>query len=300
MISVSDLLIWTPLLYVPGNRPGLKNILSGAGDLGVCSVAVCLEDAVKPADRKMAATMLCRYLSELPELPRPIFVRPADSTMLEFLLDQTGIERVRGFILPKATVDSIHRWIERTNGLFQIFPIMESLEALDPLGRRDLAHACAAHKPMIAAARIGANDLLSLLGGLRRPSGKTIYETPVGNVIHGLIEAFCSHGIPLCGPVFDRFSDKVTMDREIDEDMNRGLFGKTAITPAQVHQIWRRYKPTEREVSEARSLLNIDAPAVFVCEGAMLEPACHSEWARRLLLRDSLHSRLSWNDGAND
>lgn len=285
-----ELPIWAPMLYVPADRAELDGILSGARPLGICCLAICLEDAVRPAERPAAAAALCHALRTAPCLPRPVFVRPANLEALEWLLEQNGIERVSGFILPKATVASIHLWIERSGGLFRILPIMESREALDPFGRRDLAHACAAHRPVIPAVRIGANDLFSLLGGLRRPRGSTVYETPVGSVIDSLIEAFCAQDVRLCGPVFDHLEDTKTLMREVEQDMRRGLFAKTAITPKQASQIWRSYGPSDEETIEARRILKRDAPAVFSLHGTMLEPACHSEWARRLLERSRIYS----------
>ena len=207
--------IWAPLLYVPADRRGLAAILSGERNLGICKIAVCLEDAIRPENRSSAARNLCQALEEASSLPRPVFVRPANIEALDWLLDQPSIKRVSGFILPKATVAAINLWIDRSQGLFQLLPIMESRDALDPFGRRDLAFACAAHRSLIAEARIGASDLFSLLGGLRRPAGKTVYETPVGSVIHGLIGAFCASGVPLCGPVFDRTNDLKTLTREV-------------------------------------------------------------------------------------
>lgn len=284
----ADLPIWAPLLYVPADRVGLAELLVGKRPLGVCCIAICLEDAVRPADRAAAAESMCRALREVPSLPRPVFVRPANVEALDWLLDQPGIERIDGFILPKATVASIHLWIERSRSLFRMFPIMESREALDPMGRRDLALACAAHRPLIPAARIGANDLFSLLGGLRRPAGKTVYETPVGSVINGLIEAFCPQEVRLCGSVFDRINDMETLRREVEEDVFRGLFAKTAVNPSQARLIWQGYRPSAEELEEAKRVLAPDAPAVFGFQGRMIEPACHTEWARRMIQRDTI------------
>ena len=291
MRTDDDLHVWAPLLYVPADRPGLRGILSGDRNLGVCCLAICLEDAVRPANRAAAASELSSALQESHRLPRPVFVRPASVDMLDYLLETPGVDRLAGFIIPKATVSTITTWVERTCGLFRLLPILESREALDPIGRRDLAETCAAHRPLIPAARIGANDLFCLLGGLRRPEGRTIYETPVGFVIDSLIEAFCARGVGLCGPVFDRIDDFVTLKKEVEDDVSRGLYAKTAITPAQVDHIWTGYMPSAREVIEAQRILETDAPAVFSIHGTMLEPSCHSEWARRLMVRSLIHTR---------
>ena len=285
----ADLPMLAPMLYVPADRPDLAEVLGGQRDLGVCCIAVCLEDAVRPDHRKKAASTLCRILEKLEHSPRQIFVRPADNDAFDWLLEYLPVDKIAGFILPKATVHTIHLWTEKSYGLHTILPILETREALDSVGRRELAQACAAHPPVIPGARIGANDLFSLLGGLRRPSGRTIYETPVGRVIDGLLEAFSAQGVRLCAPVCDRIGDLETLQREVVEDIHRGLFAKTAIHPRQVHAIWRSYLPDLAEIEEARLILQPDAPAVFGLNGDMLEPACHGEWARRLLQRDALH-----------
>jgi citrate lyase beta subunit len=281
----SELSLLAPMLYVPANRPDLPEVIAGSRNLGVCCLAICLEDSVRPDDRPAAAEALCRALQSIPSLPRPVFARPASAAALAWLLEQDGIERLAGFILPKATVDTIHLWLELTRNLFTILPILESPAAIDPWGRRDLAQACAAHRSLIPCARIGANDLFALLGGLRRPKGRIIYETPVGTVIDGLIEAFSAQDIRLCGPVFDRLDDHATFELEISADIDRGLFAKTSLNPRQVEQVWRCYEPKKEEIEEAERILQSDSPAVFGLNGAMVEPACHSEWARRLLER---------------
>lgn len=282
-----------PMLYVPGDHPDLVAILSGDRDIGVCSVAVCLEDAVRKENRTDAAINLCRVLENLPSMPRSIFVRPSDLESLERLLEHLPVGSVAGFILPKATVTTIHQWTEKSFGLHTILPILETKEVLDPVGRRDLAHACAAHIGIIPGARIGANDLFALLGGLRRPRGKTIYETPIGHVIDGLLETFSANNVRLFAPVSDRIADISMLIREAEEDVQRGLFAKTCVHPKQVRAVWASYLPTATELSEAEQILDPNAPAVFSSNGDMLEPACHRVWALALLERHRIHRSIA-------
>jgi citrate lyase beta subunit len=289
---LSDLTLLAPLLYVPADRPEIHTVLEGGHDLGVCSIAVCLEDAVRRENRQAAAVALGKALGRIEAAPRAIFIRPANLEALAYLLDHVPLKHVAGFILPKATASSIHEWIERSGGQHHILPILESREALDPIGRRELAHACAAHRPLIPCARIGANDLFALLGGLRRPSGRTVYETPVGRVIDGFLEVFSSYAVALCGPVFDRMNDLGTLAREVAEDIHRGMFAKTAINPRQIPIIWNAYRPDAQDVEEAQRILEPEAPAVFGLHGNMLERACHAEWAKRLLHREAVHAKV--------
>jgi citrate lyase beta subunit len=279
-----------PLLYVPASRPGLQDILGGKKNLGICSLAVCLEDAVRPNDRSRAATDLCEVLHRIDSAPpRALLVRPADSDMLSRLLNTAHLDHITAFLLPKATAASIYHWIKILDGRFPLVPILESRETLDAGGRRELAAVCAEHRESILRVRVGANDLFAQLGGLRRPRGFTVYETPLGRIIDELIEVFCAHDLPLCGPVFDRLDDLETLRREVEQDIHRGIFCKTALNPTQVAAIWAAYRPSEEELDEARLILHPDSPAVFSLNGSMQETACHAEWARRLVMRDVLH-----------
>ena len=241
---------------------------------------------MRPDDRRQAAAALACWLPRLNESRRiACFLRPADEEVLALLLDLPGIESISGLILPKATPEKIQAWAQRTARRFPLLPILETRDALDSCGRHELAAACADFRDIIPRVRIGANDLFALLGGLRRPRAKTIYETPLGRVIDGLIEVFSGVGLPLCGSVFDRLDDLETLARECRDDVARGLFCKTAVNPLQVTVITESYTPDVGEVDEALRILDADSPAVFALNGSMHEPACHSAWARRLLRR---------------
>ena len=281
---------YTPLLYVPADRHDLPAVVSGERFPQVRAVAICLEDAVRVNERARLAAGLGSVVARLGATGVTgkkvhVFVRPADEEILTILLDLPGIERIDGFILPKATPRRIEEWAEKTQRRFALLPILEAREALNPWGRHELAEACLIYRALIPRVRIGANDLFSLLGGLRRPRGRTIYETPVGRVIDELLEVFAPRGFALCGPVFDRIDDHATLARECVEDVQRGLFAKTALTPQQVDTITESYHPTAEEIQEAMQILHPDAPAVFRLAGAMQEPACHRGWAEGLIRR---------------
>lgn len=284
---MDELRHYAPFLYVPANRPGLEQFLFGRKAEGITTVVICLEDAVRQHDRLTAVKSLASWLHRLSEGSNRArcLIRPADEEILASLLDLPGIDSIDGFIVPKATPDRLQGWARRTARRFPLLPILETRDALDSEGRRELAAACADFRQLIPRVRIGANDLFALLGGLRRPRGKTIYETPLGRVIDELIEVFSGVGLPLSGSVFDRLDDLETLARECRDDVTRGLFAKTALNPLQVAVISKCYYPDPSEVEEAQKILDGNSPAVFALNGSMLEPACHSSWARNLLRR---------------
>ncbi|MER2511476.1 MAG: HpcH/HpaI aldolase/citrate lyase family protein, partial [Nitrosomonas ureae] len=134
----------------------------------------------------------------------------------------------------------------------------------------------------ILTLRIGGNDLLSLLR-MRRPRGRTIYETPIGQVIARLATTFIPYGFSISAPVFEYLDDVQTLSREIEEDLNHGLLGKTAIHPTQVPLIERHYQVRQQDVEAAMRILHHDAPGVFKLHQSMCEPATHRPWAHSVL-----------------
>jgi hypothetical protein len=278
---------YVPLLYLPADRPGAKRLLGRpVAMVERFNMAICLEDAVLKADRKEAARRVIRWLPSLSaESRRGLFIRPGDNEMFHRIADSAAADGIAGFVLPKASVSSISAWCAMLKGKQLLLPVLETRQVFDPQGQRDLAEVCHAHRAMIPRTRIGANDLFSLLGGLRRPRGFTIYETPLARVIDGLLEQFSEFDIPLSGSVFDRLDDLDTLRRECVGDVSRGLFAKTAIHPRQAELIRESYRPDALEVAEAKAILCPSSPAVFSLNGSMLEPSCHSRWASRLLER---------------
>ena len=287
-LAMNDLRDFGPMLYIPADRPGLDDFLFGEKSAALHAIAICLEDAVRPEHRRDAARSLGDWLPRLSG-PRPwrLYLRPADDDALGRVLDLPGVAQVDGFIVPKATPERLVAWTRETAGRFALIPIIETRDALDPAGRVTLGNVCADLRQHIPRVRIGANDLFSLLGGLRRPRGRTIYETPVGHVIDSLIEIFSGIGIPLSGSAFDRTDDLATLTRETRDDVLRGLFAKTALNPVQAAVITATYRPEPDEIEEARRIMHPDAPAVFSLHGSMHERTCHLAWARHILERSA-------------
>lgn len=300
-LSIKDLRDFGAMLYIPADRFGLADFLFGKKSAALHAIAICLEDAVRPEHRYCAARSLGEWLPRLAD-PHPwrLYLRPADDEVLARVLNLPGISHVDGFIVPKATPARLAAWTRETVGRFPLIPIIETRDALDPAGRLDLGHACAELRQHIPRVRIGANDLFSLLGGLRRPRGCSIYETPVGYVIDSLIEIFSGIDIPLSGSVFDRTDDLATLNRETRDDVARGLFAKTALNPAQAAVITAAYRPEPDEVEEARCIVHPDSPAVFSLHGTMHERTCHLAWARHILERNAAFETFDAMNEADD
>ncbi len=92
-------------------------------------------------------------------------------------------------------------------------------------------------------------------------------------------------GFSLTAPVCELLHHPQLLCRELAQDMDYGLVGKTAIHPTQIPLIHRALQVSVEDQQAALLILNSSAPAVFQHNGAMCEPATHVRWAKRILER---------------
>ena len=140
----------------------------------------------------------------------------------------------------------------------------------------------------ILSMRIGGNDLLQCLG-MRRPRGRTLYDTPLALVISQLVTIFRPHGFNLTAPVFEFFDRAELLADECRLDLTHGLFGKSSVHPEQVATIERVYRVTKEEYEMAALLSQADAPPVFRSGDAMCEVKTHARWAETTLARAEIY-----------
>jgi len=195
-----------------------------------------------------------------------------------------GVERLDGFVLPKVTRTVLPEYLQLLRGRDHlIMPTLETREVFDEremIALRKIFERDAVRERILSL-RIGGNDLLSLLG-MRRPRGRTLYQTPLGLVISRLVTTFKPSGFNLSAPVFEYLDDVETLVREVHEDLAHGLIGKTAVHPDQVPVIEACYRIQASDLEMANQILREDASAVFRMHGSMCEPATHQNWAHRL------------------
>lgn len=274
-------------LYIPAVHKSLHAVLSGQL-AEVRSLIACTEDAIADSELGRALAQLRTVLPTLPprSADRLRFIRPRNPDVLEQLLSMDGIERMHGFVIPKADMDSLPPYERLLKGRdFWIMPTLETLPVFDPLGQREIRRylEASAIRHQILALRIGGNDLLRLLA-MKRARGVSLYETPIGALIQQLVLSFRPYGFHLTAPVFDFVDDPNTLLRETRSDVAMGLVGKTAIHPRQVPVIERALAVSDDDVRTAREILGANT-AVFQSNGAMIEPAVHTRWAHSILAR---------------
>lgn len=276
-------------LYVPTTHGDLSAILDGRKPLGARSLIFCTEDAVNENDLPEALARLKAALAQTPNQVSGVlrFIRVRNLAVARKVQAMPGVEKVDGFVIPKATRHNIRdyvRVLDRPEHC--LMPTLETREVFCDKEVRLLRAVLTepAIQSRILAIRIGGNDLLALLG-VRRPQHATIYQTPVGPVISRLVTALRPYGFQVTSPVFEHIDRTEVLAREVAEDMIHGLVGKTAIHPAQVPLIESHYRVPEEDVATARLILSEGCPAVFKHNGSMCEVATHRSWAERTLER---------------
>jgi len=277
-------------LYLPATRDDLAHAVLGGRHPDLRSAVICLEDAVDPAEVPLALSrlqvLLARLAAHAADVPRPaIFVRPRDAIMLAHILRFPGIEAVDGFVIPKATADSLPAYLAvLAFDHHLLMPTLETREVFDPAEMRRLREQLTAIQERVLAVRIGGNDLLQTLGA-RRSAERTVYDGPLGPVIANLVATYAPWGFTLSAPVFEHFGNLALLREEVERDLEHGLLTKTAIHPSQIGIIQGAYAVADASYAEAKQILSDDGRAVFASRQAMCEPATHRLWAQGTLHR---------------
>jgi len=283
-------------LYMPATRDDIWQIITREKIPEVDSMVICLEDAVNEVDIEQAMNKLCQLLAQWqtfqashPDFARPlVFIRPRHAAMLTMLATWPNIGLVDGFVLPKIDMLTLADWRLACQALPNeqlLMPTLETRAIFNPIHNHELAVALTeGFNQSILALRIGGNDLLACLR-LRRLPDVTIYQSPIGLLIHQLIACFVPYGFYLTAPVFEYLDKPDFFAQELQQDVALGLVGKTVIHPSQIAAVKHAFAVNETDLSQAQAIVAADAKAVFKQNNAMLEPATHRAWANSILAR---------------
>jgi citrate lyase beta subunit len=273
-------------LYVPAIHDTLDAVRAGSV-AGLGTMVICLEDAIRDDQIPMALTALRAHLARMENCPGgpTVYIRPRNPDMAEKILMMSGVDRIRGFVIPKATADTLGDWVSLLKGgRHGVMPTLETSHAFDQREIHRMRDQTMTMGIDVDMVRIGGNDILSTIGA-RRSSRRTLYDGPLGPVVTGIVGAFAGTGIMLSSPVLEHYADERLLHEEIERDVEHGIFNKTAIHPRQVPVINDGLRPTTSDVNEAQAILSAGAKAVFGMDGSMCEPKTHAAWANMVLAR---------------
>lgn len=279
--------IYGATMYVPANNHALHEVRNGSIK-GLGSMVICLEDSIRDDEVDDALLTLRNHLAAnqtVPDAAPHAYARPRDPDMAERIMRMEGSRALRGFVIPKATPDTLHDWMSILRGeRWAIMPTIETIHAFDPREVARLRDQASTIGIPVDTVRIGGNDILSTIGA-RRSCHRTLYDGPLGPVVSTIVGMFAGTGIPVSSPVLEHYADERLLIEEIERDLEHGIHSKTVIHPRQVRIVNDAMRPTMTEISEARSILDENAAAVFGRDGSMCEPKTHAPWALNVLDR---------------
>lgn len=211
-------------LYAPATRPELTADIRKRAARGVCSMVICLEDAIPNASVPAAETNTIEQLRayrDSTDEPPLLFVRVRHPQQIADLSERLGdaADVLTGFVLPKFTGEIGEHFLETlTKASANVghrllgMPVLESPDIIHRETRVSsltrIRQLLDGSRDQVLAVRIGATDLCSAYG-LRRPRGMPIYEIrlvadAIADIVNLLGRADGS-GFPVSGPVWEYF-----------------------------------------------------------------------------------------------
>jgi citrate lyase beta subunit len=278
-------------LYIPAIKENMADIANGLKYPQLRSMVFCTEDSIHEKDVELALSRITELLAQMTETDKLRFIRPRNPQILERLLALPDIDKISGFVFPKVDLKNFNDYFSLiAHSGFKNMLTLESKDVFEQTKMCLLRDQLLGldYQANILALRIGGNDLLQHLG-LRRPTDRTLYDTPLGFVIYQLINVFKPYGFELTAPVFEHLNKTELLIKETQQDISCGLVGKTAIHPDQLNIIQACYQVNHDDVAIAKAILHEEATAVFKMNDSMCEIATHRIWADNVLKRHQIY-----------
>jgi citrate lyase subunit beta/citryl-CoA lyase len=276
------------VMTVPVVVPRFIEKAPGAGADVIC---LDIEDSVPPAEKARARVLAADALISIPAGPYAKFVRINGPTTGLMEDDLAAVARlgIEGVVISKAdsaevirAVDDQLSALERQHGIepdsVAIVPLIETARGV--VKCLDICEA----SPRVTAAIFGAEDYATDLGIARTERGEEVLwaRTKVA------VECHAARVIPIDTPDPD-YTDEAHLLREMAAARALGYRGKLVIHPMQVAIANRVFMPSEQELSEARSIVEVfeqegiaKGLAAIPAEGRMIDTPIYLR-AKRLL-----------------
>lgn len=243
------------MMFVPGNNPAM---VKDAGIYGADSIMFDLEDAVSMAEKNAARDLVYEALQTQDYGDAELVVRINGDDTPYYHNDikamvKAGIDVIR---LPKTETADMIKTLEK-----------DVLAAEKEFGRKEGAtHLMAAiesakgvlNAPAIAAASdrmigiaLSAEDYTTDMKTHRYPDGAEL-QFARNMVLHAARAA----GIAAFDTVFTNMDDTEGFYRETNYIHQLGFDGKSLVNPRQIAMVNKVYEPTEKEVENAKNVIN--------------------------------------------
>ena len=258
-------------LYVPGDKP---EVLVKALGRGADALIVDLEDAVAPASKDAARTVVAEWLSGLPaaaDNPVQVWIRINSGDMghtdVRAVLSPavTGVvaaktESAEELVALHAVLTAMEDKIELPAGSIGVVPLLESANAV--LNALSIAKA-----PRVQRLQVGEADLRADIGVELGADGRELLYVRSQVV---LISAAAGIDPPV-GPVDTNFRDTEALAESTRAVKRMGYVGRACIHPAQAAIVNEVFTPTADEVAAAKDLIARFDAAMAAGDGVCLD-----------------------------
>jgi len=246
-------------LFIPGNTPSMiQNLDVFESD----AVIIDFDDSVSVFDKDSARILIENFLIKFDFKNTEIFIRINDSESKFFLDDVKATKdlNIDGYVLPKASVNSINKLNEISNK--KIIPIIESPMAV--LRCEDIAKS-----KNVRGLLLGAEDLTKELEINRTTLGKEILYT------RSKIVLICNaYGIESIDTPFTSKDNEEELRTDVLNAKNLGFTSKSSIHPNHVDLINTIFSPSDAEIYEARRIVEkakTNTKGAFSLDGRMID-----------------------------
>ena len=258
-------------LYVPGDKP---EVLAKALGRGADALIVDLEDAVAPASKDAARTVVAEWLSGLPaaaDNPVQVWIRINSGDMghtdVRAVLSPavTGVvaaktESAEELVALHAVLTAMEDKLELGAGSIGVVPLLESANAV--LNALSIAKA-----PRVQRLQVGEADLRADIGVELGADGRELLYVRSQVV---LISAAAGIDPPV-GPVDTNFRDTEALAESTRAVKRMGYVGRACIHPAQAAIVNEVFTPTADEVAAAQDLIARFDAAMAAGDGVCLD-----------------------------
>lgn len=232
------------VLYIPGSK---ERALEKARDLPADAIIFDLEDAVAPAEKPAARSLLARVLRDADFGRRLRIVRINGFDTDWGRADAEAMDRA---IAGGAKIDAV--LVPKVNRAADLDAVAEAVPGADLWAMMETAAgmlnaAEIAGHPRLRGMVMGTNDLAKELNSRFRPD-RLALQTGLGLCLL----AARAHGRIIVDGVYNAFRDDEGLRAECEQGRDIGFDGKTLIHPAQLEIANAAFAPSEAEIDLAR------------------------------------------------
>jgi citrate lyase beta subunit len=240
-------------LYMPATRADIADFVMKGKYPELCSMVLCLEDAIADSEVEHAERMVLHHLQSIYESLRNgrlstsdlplIFLRVRSPEQISTISNELGeaIDCLTGFVFPKFSLGNASSYLEHMiqagkKGGVTLYgmPIFETPDLLEKETRysrlSEIKKLLQQYEEHILNIRIGATDLCGLYG-VRRNCHTTIYDISlVKDFITDVINYF-GRDYTISGPVWEYFdhSDSRILKPELRQSPFRESYGEEGL-----------------------------------------------------------------------